>query len=272
MKKTDFNDEIVFNFEGSDIQSYFNAELRIGRRLKKSFDYVVNKLGVQKLKESLEKLKWHETKNYDWCAVGNETTTFLIRKYRSHFTIYSKHKHKDDEFDFFQRNFDIFTYQSNTEMLSAEEHDERVDNPCMDLDQSINQLFEIAGKNELHTIWNTYSFIRPKHVEVKVVINGESISSYDLLIFACEEISTFGQQLFAENDVLEKIKTLKIGADFSSRFGDYTIVDIRTEFPKQYSDPYYHGVGLTLKNKRDSKEEFQDVYSLTHWHIEGLKF
>jgi len=269
----DYKNEIIFDFDGRDIQSYFKCELKINKRLNNSFDYITKKLGVQKFKSSLEDLKWHETKNYNWCAVKNKNNNviFLIRKYGNHFTIYSKFRNKDDEYDFFHNNFTIFTYESDSELLNDDENDQRVDNPYFDIDLSLNQLFEIANKKELHTIWNDLCFTRAKHIKVKLGINNENIDSYDLLIFACEELSNFGQQLFAENDILEKIKTLKIGNKFNSRFGEYTIVNIDTEFSKHYSDPYYHSVGLTLKDK-DGKEKFEDVYSLCHWHIEGFKF
>ena len=76
-------------------------------------------------------------------------------------------------------------------------------------------------------------------------------------------------ELFAENDMLEKIKTMsdKIGEEFDKDFhGKRIIKEIRTEFPKQYCDPYYHGIGILIENAK-GETKFEDVYSLTNWHL-----
>lgn len=101
-----------------------------------------------------------------------------------------------------------------------------------------------------------------------MVFVGESIYSVDKLIFCAEELSSTHTALFAENEMLEKLKEItdRVGEKFDHQ---YTIKEVRTEFPKQYSDPYYHGVGLNLE-KEDGKTDFQDVYSLTMYYYESI--
>lgn len=53
-------------------------------------------------------------------------------------------------------------------------------------------------------------------------------------------------------------------------FGRDKVNKIITDFPEQYSDPYYHGVGIETIDK-NNKTSFQDVYSLTMFYFDDVQ-
>ena len=78
-------------------------------------------------------------------------------------------------------------------------------------------------------------------------------------------------ELYAENDMLNMLKTLKQSDVIGELFEGQTIIkSITTDFPKQYSDPYYHGVGITTVDAKDSIK-FIDVYSLTRYYHKNIE-
>lgn len=253
----------LFKFDKKDIERYFIRDLNIMTRIQKSFKYLANKLGIQKV-SSLENAKWYEGKSYNWCVITKGNVTLLIRKYGCHFTIYTELKivEKFKTISYKEYKYGIFTYSTNRDMLSDKNSDARIDNPFMDIDESLNQLFEIIEKQKLFIIWNNHSFTRPKHIEVEIVMNDRDINSYDLLIYACEEISLLERNFFAENEMLEKIKTFEIGKVLPN---GYIILDIITDL----NNDYYHNVGLKIKNTF-AEEKFLDVYSLTEWYYNDI--
>jgi hypothetical protein len=123
-------------------------------------------------------------------------------------------------------------------------------------------------KSRVQSLWNSVGFIRPKHVDVRNVYDGESITSVDKLIFCAEELSTMQMGLYAETDVLDMLKSLPTDT-VGKLLGRYEITEVRTSFPKDYSEPYYHGVGLVVREREDYTRIY-DVYTLTSYHLDDL--
>lgn len=256
----------IFRFEKRDIERHLFNTLRIRNKFKTCFNYLVDKLGSNKVVSDLSKLTWSEGKNYKWVCIKDENVTLLIRKYSTHFTIFYKSQNKmtdDSDFeDYFNTKYGCFTFETNQNKVKN--FDLYIDNNFKDLNLYIKDLIQIIKDNKVHGLWNDLMFKRKKHVEVKNIWDGdESISSIDLMLFACEELFQKYLEIFSETDMFEKIKTFNEG-DMAGR---YKVLEVH----KDLKSEYYHGVGLTLQgtNGKDS-ESFNDVYSLSRWYHDDV--
>lgn len=248
----------VYKYEKYKLEELMRKEIY---KMKDAFDFIVQKLGVQK-KTKLSKMKWMEGKSYDYAVLQDDNVTLLIRHYRDHFTFwgYVKSKEKDD----FQSEFFMFTYHTDRDkLMTDDEKDARCDNNFMDIDLSIASFIKVIKEGHAHLVWNSAACVIPKWVEVKIGFVHSSIHSFDLAIFGCEELSTLQSQLFAENEMWKLIKQIKPGY----KIGREVVKSVNTELPKQYSDPYYHGLGITF----EKGSHMQDVYSLTMFFINDIK-
>jgi len=247
----------LLKFEKDTLTNFINYECKLPRKIKKSFGFVVEKLGEQNVK-TISKLKWKEGKNYDWAALRSGNIRMLIRKYHLHFTFYCEftkfvdHPYKDVEFS-------IFTYYSDTDLLKTDqEKDARCDDNFIDIDESFDSMLKIINEGRAHLLWNSYSVNIPKHVEIKIAMLGPSIYSFDKLVFAAEELSNIEIEVFAEIDMWNILKKIKVG----DMVGKSKISGIS----KTLKDDYYHGLGITLSDDNS----FKDVYSLTNWYLEDM--
>ena len=262
----------LLKFDDHEVKGYFQYKLRIMSRIKKAFHFVNEKLGIQE-KKKLSKLIWNEQKNYSWAAFkAHEDITMLVRRYQNHFTFYcyvkkhlpSKERLGEGELtpeleDLFYSEMVIFTFNTNRDMLKGEESDERVEDWFFDIDQHFDKLIEVMIEYGGHMLWNSSATKVPKFIEIKQVAIGNEIYSYDLLVFAAEELSSLEVCFFSENEMWERIKTVKPGDVIGRRTVEY----VRTELPKEYSDPYYHGLGVKFKEG----SYMEDVYCLTQFHF-----
>ena len=247
----------VYKFEKYDFERLGQTEIH---NSKKAFDFIVNKLGVQK-KKKLSKLKWNEGKNYDYAVMKDDNVTFLIRKYSNHFTFWGYFKNKENEY---QSEFFMFTFNTNKDKLKTnDEKDARCYDNFMDIDGSMESFIKIIKEGHAHLVWNSSACVIPEYCDVKVGFMGNQVYSYDLLIFGCEELSTLNIELFAENEMWTLIKKIKVGDVIGRKKVEY----VKTELPKEYSDPYYYGLGVKLEN--DSN--MHDVYSLTTYYLKEIK-
>lgn len=253
---------MVFNFDKNEVESFLKYELSLLNKIAGSFNYThatLKKLGHFKnigKRINLNDCKWNEGKNYDWLALSSGTDVDLIvRKYNTHFTIYTRYKKMISpvpDRKWVKLIHGAFTYFSNAE------EDFYYDNNAHDLNKSLSKIVEMIRGERIHAMWNDLSFPRPANVEVKNIYDGESIYSYDRLVFACEELSSINSHLFAENEMFEKIKTIKKG----DKLGKYTVKEVVTKL----KDGYYHGVGLKLSDENYMK----DVYCLTHHYLDDI--
>jgi hypothetical protein len=256
----DYSPIDIFKFEKRDVTNYMLYKLHLGSKIKDCFNYLGSKLGVQELPESLSDLKWSEGKNYDWAFFKKDNVTFGLRQYHEHFTIFTKREKAEDDWN---ARYSIFTFHANTEKMNEFErakHEREYDeHHTIELQKYIGELIEMAKKNELHALWNDYSFKRSKYIDVKCYWSGgdSDIEDIDGFNYACEEIFNKSLEVFAENDMHEAVKKVKIG----DKLGEYTVTGVN----KALKDGYYHNVGI--KWKSDKKEEFNDVYRLTRWHF-----
>lgn len=262
MRLSEYNLLDLFKFEERDIVNHMFYELKLNYKFQDAFNYVIGKLKVQKVKP-LEKIKWREGKNYHWAAVQHDNVTFLFRHYGQHFTIFFKVEDNKTKFD--RTKYGCFTYHTNTDKLSEELQDKYCGNYFIDINESLIPLFELVGENGIHGLWNPLIFIRPKHVDVKNVWDGGEydISSINDFIFCCDELFSQYLELFAENEMFEKIQTINEG----DMLGVYKVLKVN----KKLKDGYYHGVGLTMTNTNFAeKESWSDVYSLTRYYLHDV--
>lgn len=265
----------LFSFDKKDVESYIRFELNTFRRYKKSFDYVyetLSKLGfhydaTNKKNIAFHKMKVYEGKNYNWFAVSYKESLLIFRQYGLHYTIYANQQ-KDIDRGIYSRSTGCATFYTNTDVLLDDEQIKFYDNPFAEINKVFLDMAELINQGNIHSLWNDVTFKRDSINTVKVAFRNEEIYSFDESIFCFEELSDIELCLFAENDMLEKLKTIKhrIGNTFRK---DSVIEDIVTDFPEQYSDPYYHGVGIKLKTKNGGSK-FIDVYSLTMWYMDDI--
>lgn len=244
----------LLDFDNHTLESFINYKCNLPEKLKESFDFVVNKLGAQKVKK-ISKLKWNEGKNYDWAVLKNDSVVMLIRKYRTHFTVFSEFTASEK----YKNNFSIFTYDTNEKLLSDEESDERCDNNYIDIDSSIDSMLKIIKEGHSHLLWNSSAVHIPKHVEIKIGIIDNSIHSFDLLVFATEELANIQTQLYAENEMWDMLKKLKVGDLVGKSKSKIKSISIDLE------DNYYHGLGLYFEG-----DSFKDVYCLTMYYLNDI--
>jgi hypothetical protein len=248
----------VYNFKKYELESLGQKEIY---KMKDAFDFIVKKLKVQ-TKTKLSEMKWKEGKNYDYAVLQDENVTLLIRNYGVHFTFWGFFKAKED--DHRGSEFFMFTYHTDKDKLKTDdEKDARVDDNFIDIDLSIQSFIKVIKEGNAHMVWNSVACVIPKHCEVKIGFTGSSIHSFDLLIFGCEELSTLQMQLFAENEMWTLLKKVKVG----DKIGRETVEYVNTVLPKQYSDPYYHGLGI----KFVKGSHMEDVYSLTMFSFNEIK-
>lgn len=88
----------------------------------------------------------------------------------------------------------------------------------------------------------------PEYIEVKLAYIDDSIYSFDLLIFACEELFRLYVDFFAQNEMIERIKELKVG-DLLDEVLEITMINAELDVDN------YHNVGISLLNRNfpDSK-------------------
>lgn len=250
-----------FNFDEKAVQYHMIREMKVLQQNSEAFRYIADKLPNQ-TELDLSKVNWSEGKNYDWCVIVNGNVTLIIRKYGSHFTIFTKVK--------IERKFSKNEIYYSTKYGALLFHtkgggDELVNNNFTDFNKSVvEQLIEIVRKDELHCIWNDLCFKRHKRAKVKLIFHGETIDSVDKFMYALDELSQKYLELFSENDMLEKISTFKKGDKFGLNTVD--LVSSKIENP---DDIYYHGLGLNYTDNFGAKQ-WHDVYALTRWHFEEI--
>jgi hypothetical protein len=263
--------ESIFSFDEKDFARDFFYRNKMKEKFIQAFNYVCGKLPVQKIPKDLEKLKWDKGKNYSWAIVEKDSLTLMIRQFGHHFTFFSRNRKKleakkelPDEFtDLYYSQWSCFTIYSNQEKMK--DPDMIVEDNFYDLNPLLPSLLDFLSEEGPHLLWNTYAFKRPEWVEVKNAWNGgEDISSMDMVLFAFDELFNKYLELFAENDMIEKVKTFNVG----DRLGAYEITKVGTKL----KDNYYYNVGLSLKNTNfpDSEPSWADVYSLSRYYLDSV--
>lgn len=274
--REEYDNEVVFDFEDNHLKNMVVYEMKLVERMERAFDYIFDKLikfnekfGTKLTALDLGELKLQEGKNYNWCAFNAGVVQFIARTYGQHVTLFIKYGyHYNEKHDYTLYKYASMTYYTELKGMSDDEHDSMLDkfynNPFFELNKVFPSLLEMIKENKLHAIWNNISFERPDYCEPKLAYNGEDIRSLDLTIFCAEELSTKHSQLYAENEMLEMLKSIVLteGMELQGK----KIKEVCTEFPKEYSDPYYHGVGILLEG-----DSFKDVYTLTRWYLEDVK-
>lgn len=266
----------VFDFDGDDIKRIIIHDLNLLTNIKKSYDFVFEKMKAlgyhgdftNRPEIDLNTVKVKECKNYNWIAVTNDNTNLIIRQYNQHLTVYVRYItiYKIGEVNYKQSHYGCFTL--NVNLSNLDENDDACwDNKFLELNKLIINIFTLISENQLYLVSNSAALPYPKYVKISNIYNEENISSIDKLIFCAEELSSLHMQLFAENDMIEKLKNMsdRIG----TKLDNGIITSINTEFPKEYGSPYYHAIGVKVE-KANNRIDFIDIYSLTKWHLKDV--
>lgn len=254
----------IFNFDDNRTNERFFRDKNLYAKIKFCFKYLENHLPINKLSEDntfdFSTLKFDEGKNYDWFFLVNNNVKLLFRQYGNHFTVFALGVNKES--DYFSK-MSQFSIHDNLENIPNEIHDKYIDNRYLSIEKMLPNLIKLIEEDDVRSI--DYCLEREKFTEVRTAFVGnEGVDSLDDIIFGCDELFQMYLEKFAQTEMLEKIKSLKVGDMFSA----YKITEIRTEV----KDDYYHAVGLKYVNTNfpDSKESWSDVYSLTRYHYEDL--
>jgi hypothetical protein len=250
----------LIKFDKSTIVLNLVYDFKIREKFELGFNYLAKKLKPKNIKD-LSTMKWYEGKNYDWIALKQDGLILLLRKYQSHFTIYVKNTTEIETKSNRKREvtkYGCFIFSTDTDMLSDKESEERCENRFIDINKHIKGLADFILSSHTHSLWNNASYKREDYIKIETVWNGgEDIVSLDNFIFALEELSSKFLEVFSENDMLERIKTIQVG---DSSVG-YKVLEVFTEV----ENDYYHGVGLKVEG-----HYFMDVYFLTNWCLDKL--
>jgi hypothetical protein len=200
------------------------------------------------------------------------STEIVLRQYQRHITVFTKAVTTIDDFDNYKdKTYGMFSFNTDRDRMTyaqKEEYD-HIENPFHDFEHAFPDILRLVNENKLQSLWNTRDLPRPDYVDVQTGFYGEEIRSLDLFIFGSEELSTMHVELFAENQMFDTLKELKAIDVIGENFGTGIISAINTEFPKQYSEPYYHAIGIQIVEP-DDRKSFQDVYSLTRYYLKDI--
>jgi hypothetical protein len=261
----------IFDFDENSTKTNLLYKTELRQKIEYVFKHLFEnkRVPINKLKKDnsfdFSELKFSEGKNYDWFFLVNDNVTLLVRQYRTHFTMFSKTKIEGQD-SYFQK-VKVFTMLFDTDKMDDDLSDSYCDNKFIGLSELLPSLIELIKEDNVHSLWNDYSFKREKYVKVENVYNGgDDVSNLELLLFACDELFQKYLVSYAENEMLDKIKTLKVGDKFGR---NYVIKNIKTEV----KDDYYHAVGMSFFDDDDKKEDkWADVYSLTRWYYKDLNY
>lgn len=263
MKRLKGDIQDTFSFEARDVKSYMTYDLRLNSKLSDSFDYVSKNLKANKIKD-LNKIKWYEMKNYDWCFLVQDNIGIVIRQYGNHFTFYVKLKGESK----YDSSNSVFTFYSDRERMTGEDNDKYVNDPYIDVNAAMPNILKLAKEESLGMVWNSYSLPVPKHVKVKSILDRSEIDDVDGMIFACEELFRLHFEMFCHNEMPAAIQRFKKGDFFCKAYnGDTVVEEVCLHNAKESHE--YHNIGLQLK-LADGKEEFKDVYTLARYYYENI--
>lgn len=270
----------IFKFEKNNIETHFRYEMKMFEKIVEPLNYIFktledngHSLTLKSLdKVNLNKVKQNKGKNYNWSVINYKNVKMLIRTYKQHLTIFTKVTKKIENKDGGREREKVeltaFTFHSDLKYFRGDKADrmseERYENPFLDLNSCIKQMFEVIIDRGTYWVQNSACLKVPEHVEIRLAFSGESIHGFDNFIFCLEEIDSIYGQLFAENAMLKKLNDFKGGEKIGER---YKVGKVTTKV----KDDYFHGVGMTLiDTKGTEKESFKDVYYLTNWAFEDV--
>lgn len=251
----------IFNFNENRIKDEVNRNYGLVKKIKESFRYLEGKFHQNKVTKTLKNLVTYEGKNYVYYFIKDGDVTILVRQYDKHFTIYTYLRPKKSN-EWSGQRFSVFTMFDSYEKMTNEDY---TDDSLQTFRSVLPKIIQLVKEDEIDTVWNDHSFERPKYTEVKNIFTRDVVDNLDLLIFACDEITQKHLETFAENEMFEKIKTLKKG----DPFGHVSVVhDTNVELKNEY----FHGVGVWSTRtdefgmKHEKEPEWNDVYALCRWH------
>ena len=257
----------IFKFSENNIKRDILYENKLSEKITHCFNHLLTnkRIPINELKNDntfdFNKLKISEGKNYDWFFLNNDKIIILIRQYQQHFTFFTKAK------DYYEDRVNNFIIHFNREKITDDKlSDHFCDNPFLGLSVLLPGLIKLLVDNNVHSLWNNLSFIRPDYVDVKNVYNGgDDVSDLDSLLFACDELFNKYLECYAENEMIDKLKSFHVGDKFGKV---YTIKEIKTDI----KDEYYHNIGINFIQDGSTEIKWHDVYALTMWYYDALNY
>jgi len=290
--------KLIFKFDKKDVDHLIQRELDLPHRIGKSFDYVYEKLKSlgqhlsfsgdisipeEEYSDLIERGIFKKGKNYHWTSLDSGDVKIIIRAYRQHLTIFTRlERETGGKFSYNKKTYSCFEINTDSDIeyhLNEEGKSEIPEyndfgedffycKPFYDFNLLIGPIVKHIREDRLWLIWNPTSIPRPKRVDMKLYFDfkysDKAIENIDKTIFAAEELSNIHSGLFSENEMLEKIRKLKV----NDMLGAYKVTEIKSEVQNNY----FHGVGLKILNTNFESEspKWADLYSLTSYYIENL--
>ncbi len=272
----------LYKFDSHEFSGFVNYKSKLPKRIKKGLRYVCEILlkngnFINVTPTELDSFNfsdidnWYETKNYQYVVLKIDYSHILLRRYHTHFSFFCLSIKRIDLKDYkfegepsdnllsFLSHLSLFTCHTSRDMIKGdEEHDLFIDNPEIDLDAHKEDIF----KNILERKEQSLQFIsKEKRFKIKLAYVGESVYSYDSLIFFAEELDTLYLELVAENFVYNELK-----ANPDKFIGKKIDRGVVTSVKTDLIDGYYHSVGVNTTNEN----YIFDVYRIARWYFDDL--
>jgi len=266
----------LFNFSDSDIHGHIVHEMKVFKNIVEPINNIIetltnkgNYIIIDSLDNiNLKELKENEGKNYHWSVIKYDKLNFVIRRYGQHLTMYIKEDFPKDKWMYHHGGIVALTIHADSSLIDDDNRDKWSDKywnePFYDLERILGGIIKMYNEDTLHGVWNNLMLPRADYISVKLAFQGTHIYSLDLMVFCLEEIASTHMEFFAENQMLDKLKTIsdRIGEPFKNN-------DIITKIKTKVVDDYYHGVGIQIKTSK-GETKFHDVYSLTSWYYDNI--
>ena len=271
-----------FKFEKEEITRFIRTELKTIKKFKEPFNFVSKQLfnldnGIQITdldNIDLSPLKPKEGKNYDWCTIRYKNVTLILRIYGRHITVFTKVVDFEtvNEHTFNKTKYGAFTFHSNLDNLSDDEHDAVLDcfydDPFYDFKKSLKDLFNLLIDRGVYWVTNSACIKFPKGVKIKEAFEENSIQSLDAFVFCMEELDHIYNTIFSEVIVVKQLGLMKtkIGEKLPDCYMERDM--ILKEIKVDVKDEYYHNTGIRVLKK--DEEKWIDVYSINRWYFESV--
>lgn len=151
--------------------------------------------------------------------------------------------------------------------MTDDVNDDYVNDNYKDIDFYIKPLLKVIRDDDVSMLWNDAFFNRPDHLDIKIAWTGhDDLHSIENFIYCCEELFRKHCDMFAENEMVERIQTINVG-DILDK--SYVVTKVNK---KVHNGGYYHGTGISLSNLNfpDSNPIWADVYSLTTYYLKYM--
>ena len=256
----------MFSFDKNEIVHHMMNKMGLRKQLEESFEFIFSKLVESGVyienwgENEVEEEHFKQDKNYNWLATTIDGVDVIIRGYQNHFTIMTSMT--APEFSHLKKYLTAFTMSINEDLLPDDLHDVVIDDPTRELNKYLSGAIALVKDLKTWLVWNTLSLKlpeekqRPEYSKMEVIFEDREITSIDDFVFLVEEISEQHLSFYAETEMIEHIKKIKIGDEINGK----KVTKITTEAD------CVHSIGLAF-----DEEHLQDVRCLTRYYLNDIK-